>query len=80
MHGIKDGKEVEECDVVNTIAGCLNPYEDEQWDELKKYAVDKEVRFIFSNTTEAGIAYVKEDGLGQKAPLSLSSKVNRFIV
>lgn len=79
LHGIKDGKEVEECDVVNTIAGCLNPYEDEQWDELKKYVVDKEVRFIFSNTTEAGIAYVKEDGLGQKAPLSFPAKLTALL-
>lgn len=79
LHGIVDGKESEQIDIVNTIADCLNPYDDAQWALLKKAVCDKNVQFIFSNTTEAGVTYVKEDGLGVSAPSSYPAKLTALL-
>ena len=79
LHGIVDGKEKEVIDIVNTIADCLNPYDDEQWAKLKEAACDKNIKFIFSNTTEAGVTYVKEDGLGKSAPSSYPAKLTALL-
>lgn len=79
LHGIVDGKEAEECEVVNSIADGVNPYENAQWARLKQAACSKDVKFVFSNTTEAGISYVKEDGLGESAPESFPAKLTAML-
>lgn len=58
LHGFKDGKEVEEIDVVNTIADAQNPYEN--WEEVLKASLSDDIKFVFSNTTEAGITFASE--------------------
>ncbi len=75
LHGIADGKETEECEVINTIAAGVNPYEDAQWATLKESFCKDSVDFVFSNTTEAGIVYVQEDFIPAKAPLSFPGKL-----
>ena len=52
IRGIVDGKTVEELSEVNCVKGV------DVWTNLGKYAVEKDLRFVFSNTTEAGIEYV----------------------
>lgn len=75
LHGVAGGVESEEIDVVNSIAGGFNPYNDDEWKALKDVACDEHIDFIFSNTTEAGIVYVQEEGLGEKAPSSFPAKL-----
>lgn len=58
LHGFKDGKEIEEREVINTIADALNPYED--WEKVLAAGVSSDLKFVFSNTTEAGITFVHE--------------------
>lgn len=79
LHGVAGGKESEEIEVVNTIAGGFNPYNDDEWKALKEAACEENIDFIFSNTTEAGIVYVEEDGLGDKAPLSFPAKLTALL-
>ncbi len=79
LHGVVEGQDCEVIDIVNTIADCLNPYDDEQWQKLKQVACDLNVQFVFSNTTEAGISYVKEDILGTKAPTSFPAKLTAIL-
>ena len=55
LRGIEDGKEVEELRAVTSVRGCLNPFT--QYDEYIAQADNPDLRFVFSNTTEAGIAY-----------------------
>lgn len=58
LHAIKDGQAVEEVEVINTIAESLNPYA--QWEQILALSVNPEIKFVFSNTTEAGISFVSE--------------------
>ena len=59
LHGVDEkGAEHEEIEVINTIAAALNPYE--AWEPVLAAAMSPELKFVFSNTTEAGITYAPE--------------------
>lgn len=58
LHALKDGNSVEEIEVVNSIADAMNPYE--QWEQILAASVSPEIKFVFSNTTEAGMTFVSE--------------------
>ena len=77
LHGIVDGKNTEQIEIVNSIAEAKNPYL--QWSEILETACSPDLQFIFSNTTEAGIAYVKEEFLTDKAPSSYPAKVTAVL-
>ncbi len=49
---------VENRRVITSVSRALNPYED--WAALVQLARAADLRFVVSNTTEAGIAYVEE--------------------
>lgn len=73
MRGLKDGKAVTEEKKINVINRCINPYED-----FKSYLILAEnpnLRFIVSNTTEAGIAFNEKDSLFDEPPSSFPGKV-----
>ncbi len=73
LQGIENGKEKQEVEVNSTISRSINPYED--WDALLKLAEEPSIEFIFSNTTEAGLAYKKEEFPVNESPLSFPGKV-----
>ena len=74
--GLKDGKPVEESRVIQCITRGLDPIT--QWDELLKIARDPNVRYVFSNTTEAGIA-VDADDKFDGTPKSFPAKLTRLL-
>ena len=53
LRGIEAGKTVEEIEEISSVKGV------DLWTNLEKYATLPSLRFVFSNTTEAGIEYVK---------------------
>ncbi len=53
-----DGKVHKDIDIINTIADAKNPYD--EWEAILCAATDENIKFIFSNTTEAGISYKEE--------------------
>lgn len=55
LRGLLEGKRVEETRVVDCITRCLNPFD--RTDEFFACALNPDLRFIVSNTTEAGIEY-----------------------
>lgn len=55
LRGIKNGKPVEEFEEISCVKGV------DLWTNLDKYATLPSLRFIVSNTTEAGIQYVKDE-------------------
>jgi tagaturonate reductase len=73
LRGIQDGKIVEEKDIVSSISRGINPYS--EFDEYLKCAENPDLRFIISNTTEAGIAYNPNDRLDDKPPASYPAKL-----
>lgn len=77
LRGVQNGKEVEEFRQIKSVAGCINPYS-----EYEKYMALAEmptVRFIISNTTEAGISYHEGDKLEDKPQVSYPGKVCAFL-
>lgn len=62
---------------VDCINSGVDPYDDFQ--AFKKLCVDKDLKYIFSNTTESGIAYVKEELVEDKIMLSFPGKVLQML-
>ena len=77
LQGIKDGRAVKEHEVVNSISRALNIYS--QYDEYLKVAENPELRFIMSNTTEAGIAFDENDKLEDKPQKSFPGKLTALL-
>ena len=55
LQGIDKGKPVDSLDMVDVITRGINPYSD--FDDYIALAENPEIRFVISNTTEAGIAF-----------------------
>ncbi|WP_243347147.1 tagaturonate reductase [Parabacteroides sp. FAFU027] len=55
LQGLDKGKQVDSIELIDVISRGLNPYT--QFDEYMKLAENPEMRFVVSNTTEAGIAF-----------------------
>ncbi|OIJ14686.1 altronate oxidoreductase [Anaerobacillus alkalilacustris] len=77
MRGIENGQTVEKNEVVSCISRGINPYTD--WNELLKLAASKDIKFVISNTTEAGIAYLEEEYVEGKTPTSFPAKLTALL-
>ena len=73
MRGLENGEPVVRKDTVDCISRCVEPYAD--FDAYKALAQNPDFRFIFSNTTEAGIAYEPDDKLTDEPPKSFPAKL-----
>lgn len=73
LKGIKNGLPIKEYSLIDCINVGINPYS-----EFKKYEqsyLNPELRFVFSNTTEAGIAMDETDTLEMQPQKSFPGKV-----
>jgi tagaturonate reductase len=52
LEGIVNGQNIQSHEIISSVNSGINPYED--YDAFLKLADDDNLRFIFSNTTEAG--------------------------
>ena len=77
LRGVQNGKPVEEFRKITSVKGCINPYSD--FESYIKQAENPDLRFIISNTTEAGIAYHEGDKLSDKPQTSYPGKVCAFL-
>lgn len=73
MRGVENGKVVEARRIITATRRAVNPYE--QWSELVRAFRGRDVRFVVSNTTEAGIAYVPEASAHGICPESFPAKI-----
>ncbi|MGN0201576.1 MAG: tagaturonate reductase [Candidatus Cryptobacteroides sp.] len=55
LQGLDEGKPVDTVEMIDVISRGINPYAD--FDAYLKLAEQPEIRFVISNTTEAGIAF-----------------------
>ena len=53
MRGAENGTPVENIEIITSVSRCINPYEDEDYDELMKLARSEDLEVVVSNTTEA---------------------------
>jgi tagaturonate reductase len=77
LRGLRDGKPVEEKEVISSISRCLNPYT--EWDAYLKCAEDPLIEYVISNTTEAGITFDKEDNFENEPPTSYPGKLTSYL-
>lgn len=76
--GIKNGKEVEEKELITNIVKGVDPYAN--FEEFLNLAREEDLEFIISNTTEAGIAFVKSDTVDMKPPSSFPAKLTLLLL
>ncbi len=77
LRGIENGEEKCITRAITSIDSCLNPYS--QYEEFMAVADNPDLRFVFSNTTEAGIAYDPSVKADDKPQASFPGKVTAFL-
>ena len=71
------GAEGIETKKINVISRCVKPYED--FEKYLSLAKCEDLRFVISNTTEAGIVFNENDSLDDKVPSSFPAKLTLFL-
>lgn len=77
LNGIKNGEAVSEHEVIDCIQRGLNPYDN--YDEYLAIGDNAELRFVISNTTEAGISYNEGDKLDDAPAKSFPAKLTALL-
>ena len=77
LQGLLDGKPVDSVDLIDVISRGLNPYED--FAAYLALAEQPEIRFVISNTTEAGIAFDPACKLDDKPASSYPGKLTQLL-
>lgn len=77
QRGLVEGKPVERREVIPVIRRGIDPYA--RWAEFLECARQPEIRFIFSNTTEAGIAHVPVPFPVGACPAPFPAKLAAFL-
>jgi tagaturonate reductase len=78
QRGIHHGKNIERTDIITSVNRGINPYT--QWQAYLDCAHTTEMRFMISNTTEAGISYVPTPKPDNECPASFPAKVTAFLL
>nr|WP_312292058.1 tagaturonate reductase [Clostridium chromiireducens] len=77
LQGVQNGKAIKTHKIINSISRGINPYKN--YGEYLKVAENPELRFIVSNTTEAGIAFDENDKLNEGCQKSFPGKLTAFL-
>ena len=77
LQGIDKGEAVDSIQMIDVINGGINPYT--QNDEYMALAEDSNIRFVISNTTEAGIAFDPSCKLEDKPASSYPGKLTQLL-
>ena len=81
LQGLDKGEVVNSLTLIDVVSRALNPYS--QNDEFMKLAEQPEIRFVISNTTEAGIAFdpaCKFLQIGRRSCFFLSGQTDPIVV
>ena len=77
LQGIDKGEAIDSIQMIDVINGGLNPYT--QNDEFMALAENPNIRFVISNTTEAGIAFDPSCKLEDKPASSYPGKLTQLL-
>ena len=77
LRGRENGEQVNRKRVISCVSRCLNPYENYQ--ALLDCAKNPDLRFLVSNTTEAGIVFDPACKFDDAPPSSFPGKLTRFL-
>ncbi|MFJ5623007.1 tagaturonate reductase [Peribacillus loiseleuriae] len=77
LQGLKDGKAVSEHMVINSISRGIHLAD--HYNQYIELAESKDLRFVISNTTEAGIYFEESDKLDDRPQKSFPGKLAAFL-
>ncbi len=77
LHGVQAGEFHEQTRLIRCVNRTVYPYDD--FAAFLAVARQASIRFIFSNTTEAGIAHSADDQLDAAPPATFPAKLTRFL-
>lgn len=77
LRGIENGETVNERTHIDVISRCVNPYT--EFDAYMELAANPDMRFIISNTTEAGIEYLGTEKLTDRPAKSYPAKLTQLL-
>lgn len=77
LRGLENNMPIDRRRVITSVSRAINPYSD--FESYMAIMANPDLRFIVSNTTEAGIAYVETDKLDDKPPASFPAKVTALL-
>lgn len=77
VEGIDKGQRVEDVRVVSSLSRAISAADD--WDAVLAVARQEQLQFVFSNTTEVGIADDNVSRFDDRPPKSFPAKLARFL-
>lgn len=77
IRGVENGKEVCERTQINSISQTINPYK--EYEKYLELAKNSDIKFIISNTTEAGIVFCADDKITDKPAKSFPAKLTQLL-
>ncbi|MDM5321432.1 tagaturonate reductase [Bacillus altitudinis] len=77
IQGYHNGQEMNEQMIIQSISRGISTYTD--YDVFLQVAENPDLRFVFSNTTEAGLTFRKEDRLEDRPQASFPGKLTGFL-
>ena len=77
LEGIQSGELVQENRLVTCVRGVLNPFED--YDAYLRLGENNDLKFVVSNTTEAGITFDSADKSFETLPLTFPGKLTALL-
>ncbi len=77
LQGLQNGEAIDSVDLIDVVSRGLNPYT--QFAEYLKLAEQPEIRFVISNTTEAGIAFDPACKLTDEPASSYPGKLTQLL-
>ncbi len=77
LDGIKSGESIAEKKLVTCVQEIINPYT--EWQQYLDLAKETDIRFIVSNTTEAGIKFNPSDNYSGAPPKEFPAKLTIWL-
>jgi tagaturonate reductase len=78
LRGIENGQVKVSKDIITSIKESINPYSD--WAKTLEYATSNDLRFVISNTTEAGICFNSNDDFNGFENITYPAKLTKFLL
>lgn len=79
LRGSVNGEKVDDKRIISSVSRCLNPYQEEGFNEMMKVAASDDLEIIVSNTTEAGIHYDSSCQFEDKPAASFPGKLTQVL-
>lgn len=77
LRGIENGKVINERTHIDVISRCVNPYT--EFEAYMELAVNPDIRYVISNTTEAGIEYLGTEKADDRPAKSYPAKLTQLL-